>query len=97
MVQIAPAGVALPLVNGAAQDFTPRRVNDQLSNRPVRQSDAVDDGGDEQSAAVIVDARERIEDDRKDRDDREDDERFREELDRREAERRPGNRLDLRV
>ncbi len=97
MVQIAPAGVALPLVNGAAQDFTPRRVNDQLSNRPVRQSDEVDEGGDEQSAAVIVDARARIEDDRKDRDDREDDERFREELDRREAERRPGNRLDLRV
>jgi len=95
MVQIAPAGVALPLINGAAQDFTPRRVNDQLSNRPVRQTDEVDDGSDDQSAAVIVDARrERVEDDRKDKDD---DDRFREEQDRREAERRPGNRLDLRV
>lgn len=94
MVQIAPAGVALPLVNGAGQDFTPRRVNDQLSNRPVRQSDEVDDGGDEQSAAVIVDARQRIEDDRKEK---EEDDRFREEQDRRESERRPGNLLDLRV
>ena len=95
MVQIAPAGVAPPLVNSAAQDFTPRRVNDQFSNRPVRQSDEVDDGSDDQSAAVIVDARrERVEDDRKEK---EDDDRFREEQDRREAERRPGNRLDLRV
>jgi hypothetical protein len=95
MVQIAPAGVALPLINGATQDFTPRRVNDQLSNRPVRQTDEVDDGSDDQSAAVIVDARrERVEDDRKEK---QEDDRFREEQDRRESERRPGNRLDLRV
>lgn len=97
MVQIAPAGVSFPLVNSAAQDFTPRRVNDQQTARPVREPEETDEGGDEQSAAVIVDARarnDRIEDDRKEK---EDDERFREEQERREAERRPGNRLDLRV
>lgn len=95
MVQIAPAGVTFPLVNSAAQDFTPRRVNDQQTARPVRQPDEVDEGGDDQSAAVIIDARnQRIDDERREK---EDDDRAREERERLEADRRPGNRFDLRV
>ena len=56
MTQIGLAGVSavLPFVTGPTPAEVPtRRVQDQQSSRPVRETDEADDGGDQGSAVVV--------------------------------------------
>lgn len=56
MAQIGLAGVsaALPFVTGPTPAEVPsRRVQDQQSSRPVRETDEADDGGDQGSAVIV--------------------------------------------
>ncbi len=102
MVQIGFGGIsaAPTIVTGLAPSETPpRRVQDQQTSRPVRETEESDDGGDRQPS-TIIDSRERSEKIRARNSADEEALRAAQEERRREREDRdprPGDQLDVRI